>query len=126
MGVDASVGLLSRLLPRPIEPGKGGCTRQPSSSPSELVHLLHSSFRSSVKAMNSKYVIRVFLALTLPLWGAASLSADVVETASGARIVGKVVKVDGGKVVVETDYADTITIKQSAVLAIKYGLVDLE
>lgn len=49
---------------------------------------------------------------------AARLCADVVETQNGARIVGKVTKIDGGSVVVDTDYAGTVTVKQSAVKAI--------
>lgn len=46
------------------------------------------------------------------------LRADVVTTKNGASIVGKVAKIDGGSVVVETDYAGTITIKQSEVTGI--------
>lgn len=55
----------------------------------------------------------LFLA-TLAL-GATSLTADVVETKNGARIVGKVVKIDGGSVTVDTNFAGTLTIKQSEV-----------
>jgi hypothetical protein len=47
-----------------------------------------------------------------------SLRADVVETKNGARIVGKVTKIDGGAIVVDTDFAGTLTIKQSEVTAI--------
>ena len=54
-------------------------------------------------------------ALLLILFPPARLSADVVETTGGARIVGKVTGIDGGSVVVETDYAGTVTIKQAAV-----------
>ncbi|MBE2212696.1 MAG: DUF481 domain-containing protein [Opitutaceae bacterium] len=68
--------------------------------------------------MNLKYTNRALVALTIALLGAVQLSADVVETKSGARIVGKVVKVDGGSVVVSTDYAGTVTIKQADVSAI--------
>lgn len=57
------------------------------------------------------------LACLLAVCG-ARLSADTVETKSGARIVGKVEKIDGGSVVVSTDYAGTITIKQSEVTSI--------
>lgn len=49
---------------------------------------------------------------------AGRLAADTVDTKSGARIIGKVTKIDGGSVVVSTDYAGTITIKQSEVAAI--------
>lgn len=44
--------------------------------------------------------------------------ADVVETKSGARIVGKVVAIDGGTVSVDTNFAGTIAVKQSEVTAI--------
>ena len=47
-----------------------------------------------------------------------SLRADVVETKNGARIVGKVTKIDSGSVVVATDFAGDITIKQSEVTGI--------
>ena len=56
--------------------------------------------------------------VVLAAFGAAQLAADVVETKSGARIVGKVSKIDGGKVVVTTDYAGDISIKQSDVTSI--------
>ena len=49
---------------------------------------------------------------------AGHVAADTVDTKSGARIIGKVTKIDGGAVVVSTDYAGTITIKQSEVAAI--------
>ncbi len=49
---------------------------------------------------------------------AATASADTVDTKSGARIIGKVTKIDGGSVTVSTDYAGTITIKQSEITSI--------
>jgi hypothetical protein len=52
------------------------------------------------------------------LFGAAQMSADVVVTKSGAQITGKVSKIGAGSVVVTTDYAGDITIKQSEVTAI--------
>ena len=52
------------------------------------------------------------------LVGAAQMSADVVVTKSGAQITGKVSKISAGSVVVSTDYAGEITIKQSEVTAI--------
>ncbi|ACB74130.1 DUF481 domain-containing protein [Opitutus terrae] len=48
----------------------------------------------------------------------AVLSADVVETKNGARIVGTVVKIDDGAVLVKTDYAGDLAIKQSEVTGI--------
>jgi hypothetical protein len=58
------------------------------------------------------------LALALAAFATASVSADVVEIKGGSRIVGKVSKIDGGSVVVATDYAGTITIKQGDVIGI--------
>ena len=68
--------------------------------------------------MNKSQLFRATLALAAVAFGAANLTADVVETKSGARIVGKVSKIDGGAVVVDTSYAGSITIKQSEVAAI--------
>ena len=62
--------------------------------------------------------IRASTALVAVALATAQLSADVVETKNGARIVGKVTKIDGGSVFVSTDYAGAITIKQSEVAAI--------
>jgi len=45
--------------------------------------------------------------------------ADVVETKSGARLTGKIVKIDGSAVTLETDYAGTLAIKQSEVVSVK-------
>ena len=68
--------------------------------------------------MNQFTLFRASVALAAVAFSAAHLSADVVETKSGARIVGKVSKIDGGSVTVDTDYAGSITIKQSEVAAI--------
>ena len=68
--------------------------------------------------MKKSHLFRASFALAAVVFGAAHLSADVVETKSGARIVGKVSKIDGGAVVVDTSYAGSITIKQSEVAAI--------
>lgn len=59
--------------------------------------------------------LRATFALSLAAVAAAQLSADVVETKSGARIVGTVTKIEGGSVFVKTDYAGDLTIKQSEV-----------
>lgn len=56
-------------------------------------------------------IVSVALSATL-------LPADVVETKNGARIVGKVTKIEGGSVFVTTDYAGDLTIKQSEVTGI--------
>lgn len=68
--------------------------------------------------MNKTHLLQASLALVAVAFGAANLSADVVETKNGARIVGKVSKIDGGSVVVATDFAGSITIKQSEVTSI--------
>jgi putative salt-induced outer membrane protein YdiY len=61
---------------------------------------------------------RIVPALVLCVLVTARLAADAVETKNGSRIVGKVTKIDAGSVVVATDYAGPITIKQSEVAAI--------
>ena len=56
---------------------------------------------------------RVIAAFTL---GCIALQADIVETKNGARLTGTVTKVDGGAITLATDYAGTLTIKQSEVV----------
>jgi putative salt-induced outer membrane protein YdiY len=46
-------------------------------------------------------------------------SADVVETKSGARLIGKVVKIDGVVVTLSTDYAGDVVIKQGEISSLK-------
>jgi hypothetical protein len=58
------------------------------------------------------------LSLCAALFCALRLRADVVETASGARLVGKVTKIHGGVVTLETDYAGEISVKQVLVTKI--------
>ena len=48
--------------------------------------------------------------------GVGVLQADVVETKSGARLTGTVIKVDAGSITLDTDYAGKLTIKQSEVV----------
>ncbi|HEY1791941.1 MAG TPA: DUF481 domain-containing protein [Opitutaceae bacterium] len=52
------------------------------------------------------------------LLGAARLSADSVETANGSKIVGKITKIHGGVVSIDTDYAGEIDVKQVLVTRI--------
>jgi putative salt-induced outer membrane protein YdiY len=52
------------------------------------------------------------------LFGALRVSADVVETANGARLVGKITKIHGGVVTLDTDYAGEISVKQVLVTRI--------
>jgi hypothetical protein len=56
--------------------------------------------------------------LALLVFTGAPLLADTVDIKNGARIIGKITKIDAGAVVVSTDYAGTITIKQSEVTSI--------
>jgi putative salt-induced outer membrane protein YdiY len=50
--------------------------------------------------------------------GLVRLSADVVETRDGARLVGKITKIDGGVVYISTSYAGDLEVKQSEVTAL--------
>ncbi len=59
-----------------------------------------------------KQVLGVSLALFL---GGGPALADIVETKNGARIVGQVTKIDGGKIYVTTNYAGKLVIDQNAV-----------
>jgi len=54
----------------------------------------------------------------LAAFAASWASADVVETRNGARLVGTVTKIDGSTVVLSTDYAGEIKIKQSEVVSL--------
>jgi putative salt-induced outer membrane protein YdiY len=49
---------------------------------------------------------------------AGLLHADVVETRGGARLVGKITKIDDGKIFLDTDYAGKLEVKQSEVTGI--------
>jgi len=63
--------------------------------------------------------IHKFIAsLLLAILAVRSVSADIVETKDGARIVGKVTQIDGSIIVIDTSYAGSIKIKQSEVVAI--------
>ncbi len=73
---------------------------------------------STVLTMNKHSTSGALIAFFLAVISAAQLSADVVETKDGARLVGKVVKIDGGSVSVETSYAGTIAVKQSEVTSL--------
>ena len=62
--------------------------------------------------------LRVIISIACAAFCAAHVSADVVETKNGARIVGKITKIDEGKVYVTTDFAGDLAIKQSEVTGI--------
>ncbi|HWA08668.1 MAG TPA: DUF481 domain-containing protein [Opitutaceae bacterium] len=68
--------------------------------------------------MKTITTFRAALALSAALFLHSRLAADVVETQNGARIVGKITKIDAGSVVLDTDYAGTVTVKQGAVKSI--------
>ena len=68
--------------------------------------------------MNQIKLFRTALFLALGAFATASAFADIVETKNGARIVGKITSIDGGKVAVTTEYAGDLTIKQSEVTVI--------
>ena len=68
--------------------------------------------------MNLNNLLRGSLVSALFAAGGSAVLADVVETKNGSRLVGTVSKIDGGSVSITTDYAGTITVKQSEVTAI--------
>src|SRR3954469_9732632 len=49
---------------------------------------------------------------------ATALFADTVEIKNGARVVGKIGRIDAGTIEVDTSFAGTIKIKQSEVTSI--------
>ena len=61
---------------------------------------------------------KTLIGFAFALVAAASLSADVVETKNGSRIVGKIAKIDAGNVYISTDYAGDIVVKQKEVTSI--------
>jgi hypothetical protein len=70
--------------------------------------------------MNMKKTRILFARLSVcaALLCALRLSADVVETADGAKLVGKITKIHGGVVTLDTDYAGEINVKQVLVTRI--------
>jgi len=62
-----------------------------------------------------KSLFKSCAALSAFVWAVVLLQADIVETKSGARLTGTITKVDAGSITLDTDYAGTITIKQSEV-----------
>lgn len=61
---------------------------------------------------------KIIASLLLLVLAGSFVSADVVETKDGARIVGKVTQIDGATVVVDTGFAGTLKVKQSEVVLI--------
>jgi putative salt-induced outer membrane protein YdiY len=69
--------------------------------------------------MNTNFSLRVLtILLCAATFGVGPLAADVVETRNGARIVGKISKIEDGKVMISTDYAGDLAIKQGEITAI--------
>jgi putative salt-induced outer membrane protein YdiY len=68
--------------------------------------------------MKLQTLTKALAACALAVCAVAQLSADVVETKSGARIPGKITKIDGTTVIVDTDFAGEIKVKQSEVTKI--------
>ena len=67
---------------------------------------------------NYHRILRRALALCFAaLWG-AQVSADVIQTRDGSRIVGQITKIDAGAIYVTTGYAGAIVIKQKEVTTI--------
>ncbi len=65
--------------------------------------------------MNRNQLLRTTTLAAALLLSMSAVSADVVETKNGARIVGKIVRIADGAIAVETDYAGTLAVKQSEV-----------
>jgi len=65
--------------------------------------------------MNLPTTLRYVAIAGLTALCAARISADVIETRSGARIVGAVTRIEDGSIYVKTDYAGDLVIKQSEV-----------
>lgn len=63
--------------------------------------------------------LRYFLAAAWVAIFASHAVADVVETKSGARLVGKVTNIDASSVTLSTDYAGKLTIKKSEVASLQ-------
>ncbi|HZZ19991.1 MAG TPA: DUF481 domain-containing protein [Opitutaceae bacterium] len=70
--------------------------------------------------MMNKSIRSLFARISLcaALFAAARASADVVEITNGTRLVGKVTKIHGGVVTLDTEYAGEINIKQILVTKI--------
>ncbi|HWA87310.1 MAG TPA: DUF481 domain-containing protein, partial [Opitutus sp.] len=68
--------------------------------------------------MNTHHALKTGLLLLASALLAARMSADVVETKDGARLVGKIQKIADGTITLKTDYAGDLTIKQSEVTSL--------
>ncbi len=68
--------------------------------------------------MKFRSIIKPAIGLLVALLVAAGLQADVVATKDGARLVGTIKKIEGGKVTLATTYAGDIKIDQATVESI--------
>jgi hypothetical protein len=68
--------------------------------------------------MNTRTTPLLRAGACLLLFWTLRLSADVIETTNGARIVGKIKEIHGGVIILSTDYAGDISIKQALVTSI--------
>ncbi len=68
--------------------------------------------------MKHPYFPKTAVGLLIASFAAALLQADIVQTKDGARLVGTVKKIDGGKIVLGTTYAGDIALEQGEVESI--------
>jgi len=68
-----------------------------------------------MKFVSCSFIASLVLLVTA---GADNLRGDVLETREGAHLVGRVTKISGGKISLDTDYAGTITVDQTHVVRI--------
>ena len=70
--------------------------------------------------MNNRFpYLRWFGVLALFAVVVATGRADVIETKSGARLVGTITKIEGSSVFLSTNYAGTLTVKKSEVVSLQ-------
>ncbi len=65
----------------------------------------------------TRLIHRLFVTLAA-LTAATLVSADVVETKNGSRLVGKVLQIDESIVLLKTEYAGEIKVKQADVSSV--------
>ncbi len=68
--------------------------------------------------MKKTSLLQGSLALLFAALTALPLTADVIETKNGARIVGKVVRIADNAIAIETDFAGMLAVKQAEVVSI--------
>ena len=68
---------------------------------------------------NHFHSLRWFGLLTLLSVFFGRASADVIETKSGARLVGTITKIEGSTILLKTNYAGTVPVKKSEVVSLK-------